>query len=203
MDSPTVVNFYTGDERYRRYAHRLQESCKALAVPCVSIELRSRGRWVINCAMKPIFMMHAMRKLARPLLWVDADGELKRTPDLLRGCDADFGIYAFPGPRRRKPPGREWRDLPHEFPDPPRWFNSGTVFLNNTRGGLDLVDRWADLQRAHPTDWDQWTLQQAWCDTRPNTIWLPQTYCAIRGRSNGPPVVNHGLASVEGRVARK
>jgi hypothetical protein len=192
----TVVNYYTLQGPYPAYAERLRESCAALKVPCMSIELEDRGRWVTNCAVKGPFMLQCMRILACPILWIDADAELVAHPDILRDCDADFGVYAFSGERRRTACGRV-ANLPTEFPDPPRWFNSGTVFINNTTGGMDLLYRWAELCQADDGHWDQWLLQQAWCDTRPTTFWLPQSYCAVRGQCSGKPVITHHLASTQ------
>lgn len=190
----TVVNYYTGQAPYPKYAAGLRESCKVLKVPCMSLSLKDTGSWVANCAKKGIFCEQAMRILARPLLWIDADATLDQRPVLLRDCGADFGVYAFDGPRRRTACGRVV-NLPEEFPDPPKWFNSGTIFFNNTVGGWDMVHRWAELCRKDNNQWDQWLLQQAWCDVRPATFWLPQSYCAIRGRCKGKPVVTHQLAS--------
>jgi hypothetical protein len=168
------------------------------------MQVADQGSWVRNCALKGIFMEQAMRILAQPLLWIDADATLERVPTQLRGIGVDFGVYAFSGPRRRSCCGRVV-NLPDEFPDPPKWFNSGTVFVNNTKGGVLLLERWAELCRQDDGQWDQWLLQQAWTDVRPSTFWMPQSYCAINGRCNdnhGRPVVSHKLASAMQKVDR-
>ncbi len=190
----TVVNYYTSQDPYPKYAAKLRESCAALKVPCMSVELKDTGRWVSNCAIKGPFMLNCMRILSRPILWIDADAELKKRPDLLRDIEVDFGVYSFGGERKRKACGRVV-NLPDDWPDPPKWFNSGTIFINNTLGGMDLLYKWAHLCRLDDGQWDQWTLQQAWCDIRPSTVWLPQSWCAIKGRCKGDPVVFHHLAS--------
>ena len=135
-----------------------------------------------------------MHLLERQILGIDADGRPKRRPSRLIDNDNDFGIYAFNGPRRRQPPHREMQELPKTWPDPPRWFNSGTVFFNNTPGANQLLERWSELCLERPGDWDQWLLQEAWCELRPSTEWLPKSYCAIGGK--GPdPVIVHNMAS--------
>jgi len=197
----TVANFYTPNGPYPKYAQGLRDSCKRLKVPCMSIKVRDQGTWVKNCSTKGLFMEQIMRVMARPLLWIDADATLDQRPDMLRDCGADFGVYAFSGPRRRTACGRVV-NLPDEWPDPPKWFNSGTIYFNNTTGGLDMLARWAELCRVDDGQWDQWTLQQAWCDVHPITLWLPQSYCAIKGRCEGKPVITHRLASVEQKVDR-
>ena len=211
----TVANCYSPTGPYPKYAQGLRDSCKALKVPCISIEVSDQGSWVRNCAVKGVFMQQTMRIMARPLLWIDADATLMQRPAIFRDCGADFGVYAFDGPRKRNACGRVV-NLPEEFPDPPKWFNSGTIYFNNTKGGIDMLARWSELCRKDDGEWDQWLLQQAWCDVRPVTLWLPQSYCAIRGRCGearsrsgqtsrskpAKPVVWHRLASTEKRVDR-
>ncbi len=191
---PTVVSFFTPQKIYQDFAEELKTACDGVGLDHFVVEAEDRGSWVENCARKGTFCLEMMHLLERPILWIDADGKPKRMPELLIGTDKDFGIYAFNGGRIRFPPGRGRRELPKTWPDPPRWFNSGTVFFNNTPGALTLLDRWAELCLEHPHDWDQWLLQEAWCESKPSTEWLPKSYCAIGGR--GPePVIVHDMAS--------
>ena len=204
---PTVVSFYSGDPIYAKYAERLEASCRQWGLPHVIAPLVTHlNDWVEITNLKGRFLLHTMRKLARPLLWIDADGELLAEPKLLYDCDADFGVFAKDrGKRKWKPIGRPPMELPELWPDElgGKWFLSGTVFLNNTRGAMELLDCWASLAAADMRGYEQYQLQEAWCETRPNTIWLPETYCQIR-RAKPDTVIRHDLASCQQQgVVRK
>jgi len=199
---PTVVSFYTPHKIYRDFAAELKAACDVVGLDHFVVEAEDRGSWVANCARKGTFCLEMMHLLERPILWIDADGKPKRMPDLLVGTDVDFAIHAWNGPRRRQAPGRrDYVELPKEWPGPARWMNSGTAYFGHTPKSLELLERWAGLCLERPGDFDQWSLQQAWCDVRPNTLWLPVQYCAIGGRG-GNTVIRHDLASVIGKVKR-
>lgn len=191
---PIVVSFFTPQKIYRDFAAELILACDNVGLDHFVVEAEDRGSWVANCAYKGPFCLEMMRFLERPILWIDADGKPKRMPYLLLNTDKDFAIHAFNGARRRQPPHREMRELPKSWPDPPRWFNSGTVFFNNTTHSEGLLERWAELCLERPGDWDQWLLQEAWCELKPSTEWLPASYCAIGGRGRDPVIV-HSMAS--------
>jgi hypothetical protein len=208
MDKLTVVSFYT-DGRYAEYAQQLISSCDRFNIPHHVLKLEDQGRWVLNCAMKGPFMHRMMQRLKRPLLWVDADGTIEQHPVLLFNPVEDFAVRAEPGQRTHRPVGREVRSLPANWPAalPPMWFNTGTIYFAATEKALDILQVWDQLCTARPTDWDQWSLQQAWCDTQPNTLWLPQGYCRIHkmGWKSGEEqsvVIRQGLASVDLKVQR-
>lgn len=202
MGCPTVVSFFTPQKIYRDFAAELKIACDAVGLDHFVVEAEDRGSWLANCARKGTFCLEMMHLLERPILWIDADGKPKQMPDLLIDTDKDFAIHAFNGPRRRPMPNRGIRELPKAWDDPPRWFNSGTAFFNNTSGALTLLERWAELSVARPWDWDQWLLQEAWCELKPSTEWLPKSYCAIGGR--GPdPVIVHDLASTMQRGIKR
>lgn len=194
----TVVSFHTGQEPYVSKSRRLAESCEKLDVPCWIGELPDRGTWIENVSMKAQFLLNTMYYLRHPLLWIDADGYLVRKPDILHQCLEDFGVYAKDRHKRTwKPIGREPQTLPEAWPDT-RWFLTGTMFFNNTELSHRLLSRWAEAARSRPRDYQQLLLQEivANMDPRPSILWLPETYCSIRGRAK-PPVVFHDLASCE------
>lgn len=196
---PLVVSFHTPDPLYTQHARKLVESCRAAGVDSVVVEIESRGNWVENCAMKGPFVLTCMQTHARPLLWIDADGRLRRFPGLLENPAEDFAVFARPGRRDGTVHvvGRGTIKLPDNWPTDisSRFFNSGTIYFSNRQPAVELLRRWAELCCEKPRDWDQWHLQQAWADTQPETLWLPLSYCAIRGRCRGEPVISHEMAS--------
>jgi hypothetical protein len=194
---PTVVSFFAGPPVYAEYAKSLRASCRQYAMPYVIIPLRTTlETWVEITNVKGRFLWHMMRRLARPLLWVDVDAEFCAEPKLLFNCEADFGVFAKKRQWEWKPIGRTRMKLPEDWPADlgPKWFLSGTVYINNTKGGMELLEAWAVAARKDMRAYEQYQLQEAWCQTRPNTIWLPESYCQIR-RRKPDTVICHDLAS--------
>ena len=197
--SPLFVSFATPDPLYQGHAKRLRESLNRLGLLHMSRTVEP-GPWVEVCARKADFILGHLRRDACPIAWLDADAIVAKRPDLLFDCTADFAVSTFAAPRIRRCVNR-LHTLPPDFPDPPRWFNSGTVYIAPTPLGIALAERWAKLCAANPRDWDQWHLQQAWCDVRPETLWLPDSYCATR-LTNGEVVISQGFASTEHKADR-
>jgi len=197
-----VVSFHTPDPIYSDYARRLAESCRAHNLPYTIVSLDCQGLdWVEITLLKPSFLLHCMRIHACPLLWIDADGYVAAPPAALSHAP-DFGIYAHERRKRSWTPiGRGVETLPETWPDT-RWFLSGTVFVRNTKPAIDLLLAWKRLAREQPRGYEQLLCQYAWCEVRPNTLWLPETYCSIYGRAK-PPVICHDLASRRRRGVRR
>jgi hypothetical protein len=148
-----------------------------------------------------------MKLRQEPLLWVDADARIVAPPILFDEPPFSFAVGVrqprAKGQRRCNAVGRGIIEAPGNWPDdvPCVFFNSGTIFLDYCTVVIEMLDRWVELTEADPHAWDQWTLQQAWCDTRPTHRWLPREYVDIRGKTKKPVIV-HSLASVELKVDR-
>jgi len=200
---PLVVSFHTGQEPYAGYALTLADSCAGLGLDCRIEQLPDRGTWVENVSLKGRFLRDCMRRFDRPLLWVDVDGRIIAQPRLLFGTDADFAVHAVRRDWQWQPVGRELLSLPAAWPRElgPRWFLTGTVYINRSAAGKALLDLWSERAAARPRDYQQLLLQQAWCELPGlETLWLPQGYCKINGfrwHAGEPttPVIVHELAS--------
>ena len=198
---PTVLSFFTANDPYPRMAARLEESCKKNALDYLISEVDPEPTWVETVAQKAAYILRWARSLERPVLWVDADAEILRLPGAVCGCREDFGVYADPKPRRWRPLGRKMMELPQDWPGPPKWFLTGTLWFNYTPHALAFLEAWAREAGENPRDYQQLLLQRVWCAVRPATLWLPQSYTKIRhvgwrpGES-GPAVIVHDLASV-------
>ena len=196
----TVVSFHTRDEKYTQYAERLRQSCGKNGMPFLILPMNGLGTWVETVSLKAKFMRHAMDQVKGPILWIDADGVVVERPTMLvEDTDVDFAIHAKDRKRRSwRPIGREMEELPDEWPkDDTRWFMTGTIYVNNTNPGRTFLRDWERMATAEPRAYQMLLCQRAWCMCRPRTLWLPQTYCDIYGRSKNP-VVMHELASVKG-----
>jgi Nucleotide-diphospho-sugar transferase len=200
----TATTFYTNDY-YLEQTKILGVSCKKYEVPLIVTKADDRGSWVKNCAYKAYYIYDMLMTIKTDVVWLDSDSQIVKYPELFGSIKEDFAVRAEPGKKTKKPVGREQISLPDNWPTDidPCWFNSGTIFFKNTDKTKELCRRWLQLCTKNETDWDQWTLQQAWCDIRPNTYWLPREYCQIKKLwgTNGA-VILHELASVAQKVNR-
>jgi predicted O-methyltransferase YrrM len=179
-DVPLVVSYYTVDTPYQDLVPAFRASCQRLGLEAEIAGVPSRGSWEANCATKARVCAEALRRHRRPIVFIDIDAEVVAPLDALRGLDADVALH-------------RWRD----------WeFASGTVFINDTPGGLALVDEWQRRCERAPDVWDQVHLDRTWerlvTEMPLHTRWLPASYCAIVGAERRPTaadVIRHHQAS--------
>ena len=199
-----VVCFHTPTGIYPTMADRLKQSCSALNVPIQIDVIDDAGSWVKNCGYKSEYIRQKLLETndGDCILWLDADARLMAQPTMLINCKEDFAIHARPGGTRIKPAGREEISLPAKWNLSPMWFESGTILVRRTPQVLVMVELWQKLT-ADGNKWDQWTLQEAWTEIQPPTLWLPRSYCQIHKlHGDKDAVILHDLASVIQRVNR-
>jgi len=208
MNNLHFVSYYTNNGIYPELIKDLQKSLEKHSLKFYLKQETNRGSWVKNCALKAEFLLEQLQnnKPNDCVVWIDSDAQIMKYPDLFVLGDQEFMIRGEPGGKSKVPAGRERIHLPQNWPETilPCWFNSGTIFLRVCDKSIQLCKRWIELQNRYPTYWDQWTLQQAWCDIQPKTEFLPQSYCQIdRMHGRQGAVILHRLASVEQRVNRQ
>lgn len=179
---PVIISYYTIDTAYEEEAAGLIESCRALGLEHAVEGVRARGSWEGNCAMKAGFVQDAWSRLGRPVLWVDADARVRRSPELLRGVTADLAVHK----------AARWQ------------FASGTVYFGASALAGEAVRVWRRRCEEDPMTWDQVHLDRAWEEVSLGapleTLWLPQAYTRIfdqpeQGDGGGGAVVEHFQAS--------
>jgi len=134
MDCMLIVSYYTA--LYQLEAENLEKSLTKF-LPDISFMIEERpdsGNWEINTHQKAIFIKE---KLTQPIVWLDADSELKQYPSLFDIIDCDFAAH---------------------------WFKdeeliSAAMYFNNTPKVHELVDNWIRLNKLFPKNWDQVNLQ--------------------------------------------
>lgn len=206
MNNIKIINFYTDDNFYTKSAKQLEASCISFNLNYVFQKINSKGSWVNNCGFKANFILEKLleQKENDCIVWLDADSQVIKYPELFFSTNNDFGIRAEAGGKTKKPAKRETINLPAKWPASlsPRWFNSGTIFLRNVPSVVSLVNEWIRLQTG-TNKWDQWTLQEAWANVQPKTEWLPREYCQIKKlHKERGAVILHELASVLQKVNR-
>ena len=108
-------------------------------VPSLVFEAESRGSWVKNCLLKPEALLAARRLTDRPLLWVDADAEIR---------DLDLGFPLLRNYRAAKPDldfAAYMPALAKSDDHDPRVNSSlmsGTLLFENTERSRRLLQDW-------------------------------------------------------------
>jgi len=208
MNKIKFVSFYTPNGIYPELVKDLENSFKKYSLDYHIEKLKDEGSWVKNCALKAEFILNILTKEKENtcIVWIDSDAQIVKYPELFLFGNQEFMIRGEPGGRSKVPAGRERIYLPNNWPQDvaPCWFNSGTIFFRVCENTIKLCNRWLKLKQQEPSSWDQWTLQQAWCDINPVTEFLPRSYCQIdrlHGRQDA--VILHRLASSEQKVNRQ
>jgi len=113
--------------------------------------------------MNPHFILYAMERLKSPVLWIDADAELRKDPRGALQEDMDFMAGRMPAHRKRT-------------------WHVGTLFFNNTRPAKALVALW--IQHLDDSTSDEAALERAWRTGKwdGRAAALPSSYHWCRGK---------------------
>ena len=171
-----IVCYYTA--LYQFEAERLEKSLLNFLPDVSSIieERQESGNWEMNTHYKAVFIKE---KLTQPIIWTDADSQIKRYPALFDVIECDVAFH---------------------------WFKdeeliSGTMYWNNTPKAHELLDSWIRLNKMFPQNWDQVNLQNALNGIQDINVYkLPPEYNFITDLSrehygNLNPVFEHFQAS--------
>lgn len=82
MNKPIIISYYTGDEYYSQHAVRLKAQCKSFGYECHIIKKRYGNNWLRNCQRKPEFILEMLKRLNKPVLFIDVDCEIVRPFDI-------------------------------------------------------------------------------------------------------------------------
>lgn len=168
VTAPLYVSYYTPD--YATRARTLVRSLNRFDLDYVVEPIAEQGTWQKDSQYKPRFIWDQMVKhfdkelgIGRPIVWIDADAEVKLRPSAFEHIEADVMACEF------KNDGMNKIEL-----------LSGTVYFKNNVRSQRVVDAWIEECSANPTLWDQKCLRKA-IDRFPDLKigWLPVTYCFI------------------------
>lgn len=180
-----IVSYYTKDTPYKAQAMRLATSLERFKQPWHIEEVPNFGSWQKNTHYKATFIKFMKAKFAdRAIVFVDADAEFVRYPELFSKLKCDLGLcyrdYAV-FPCRSRKHGRE--------------LLSGTMFIANNRKTLAFLDHWIEINNI-TTRWEQLNLEAAlgeWHDQL--TIKeMPPSYCTIfdwMRKVRDPVIIQH------------
>jgi len=164
MEKFTIINCYT--KKYENDATLLRKSLKKFNLKTSHIqEYKDSGDWNINLKQKPKFIKEKLQELQSPVVWTDADSVLLQYPALLNTLNCDIAIW------------RDWKNK----------ISTGTIYFNNTKGGLYVLDEWINRYNNKKCDGknlirtlNEITPSFMKKSTQKNTVninRLPHTYC--------------------------
>jgi len=85
-----LISFYSDIEDKTYYsdnANRLRKECQDLDIQCSIQHKESLGSYQLNCLSKPQFILDMLDEFKQPLLWMDVDSRLHKTPDIFDQFD--------------------------------------------------------------------------------------------------------------------
>ena len=133
--------------------------------------------------MKPVFLQEMMGSYRdEALVWVDADGEIVRYPEIFQKIRAHVAF--------RIHPRSQWEAWGRAY--------TGTLFLAPLSATRLLVDRWVEEQRRDPNEIDQKTFDRALESSRTvvRELILPKEYCCkFDEEGSDRAVIRHWQAS--------
>lgn len=129
---PIVISFYTVDTPYEKEVKRLVESCLRFDIEADIVGIASEGSWERNCARKPFFILDALKKWNRPVLWVDADAVFLQSPDFTEFDSCDFSVRL----NEFLPKKSESRIV------------SNIIFVRNNFKAIAVLERWCQVTES-------------------------------------------------------
>lgn len=173
---PVITSYYTENTAYAEQVKYLKTTLRRFNLDNDVVGIQDQGSWHKNTYYKPKFVMEMLKKHPdRPIVFVDADAQIRNNPVLFNDFDCDFACHF-----------REGKEL-----------LSGTLYFGNTKGSHYLVEKWLEEDRLNPTThMPQKNLRAVFDKEKDKIKWkeLPVEYCMIfdsRTRSRANPVVEH------------
>lgn len=139
INPPVFVSYYT--EPYKFVAARLIRSLQKWNLEHDVVEAPTTGSWLENTRIKPLFIKKMMNKhMPRPVVWIDADAEVERTPELLFNMPEEVNLAAV-----------RW-----DWPDRPiKEVLSSMIWFKNNVANRFFLDMWIEGIKANPESPDQ------------------------------------------------
>lgn len=157
-----VISYYTDNWEYPERAAQLRDDCERFGLRNDIVRLDDQGSWIKNTRLKSRFVHEKLEEHQRPVLWIDADSRILKSP-LGISNNADIG-----GVRALAPTSKI--------------FYAGTLFFNYTDGGRDFARRWAECNIKGS---DHAALDRIWQEGFDGIVHcLPYTYCQVESRKD-------------------
>lgn len=133
--TPIVVTGYT--PRYEDHARKLEAMALAYEWDLIAIPYADRGCWMANVQAKAEIVKQGFDKAHRPILWVDADNQIRRKPN--RGFWEYLAEHHDAAGPSIKAMGTTSR---------PRVYFDSVLWFNRTHAAEELIQAWVDFSVA-------------------------------------------------------
>lgn len=163
------ISYYTSNGRYPKLAERLRDSLKRFGLDHRIAHAQDGGDWRKSLFLKPTYIRQCLYEFRRPIVWIDADCEVRKLPSLLFTQAHDFAAF-------------NWRACPGNPLNLPQMDGlscaGGVLMFGYTAPAMELLDRWEAMQQSKPEIGDDPALDRVFNDARPpvNPLWLPRSY---------------------------
>ena len=138
-----VVGFYTKDTVYEEEAKKLVKTLDKFSIPYYLYPIENEGKWVLNCAQKPIILRQALDDFIDDILYLDVDARVVRRPEFEQLDMSSPGYCVWSNPYTKNP-GE---------------LASGTIYFPNNKISRAVLDDWISMQEKYPKMWDQRVLE--------------------------------------------
>jgi hypothetical protein len=176
-----IVSYYTVNTGYEKEIDHLRASCQAFQLDYFFEGIKSLGSWQLNIHYKPAFLLAALTRFEKPIVWIDSDAVIKQYPALFESLakrdNIDLAVHYF-------------RD---------RELLTGTLYIPFSTAAIGLLQAWRGYDGSRLKDKEQRTLQDLLA-SRPGyrVVKLPPEYTKIfdlMRNNGGPAVIEHHQAS--------
>lgn len=154
-DMPVIISAYTIQSHlgnyYQKATVRLSKSCIKHNLQHIIYPLKSVDNWVKGCNLKPTIILQALKTFQKPVLWIDADGEIIQYPKIFRNPNFQMALCKEGG----------------------HWL-SGTLYFRPA--AQEFVEKWLSSMKSNEPD--EITLLHTYSNSKkqPKLKFLPPEY---------------------------
>jgi len=126
-----VVSMFTVGTEYEVEVNSLKQSLDTLSIKYEIVGVKPQGSWEKNTQIKPVVIRQVMDKYRMPVVWIDADAIVKKTPEFFTTVREDLSYYTL-----------KW----------PNGFNEmlvGTVYFDYNDKVMKFLELWAQLNQSN------------------------------------------------------
>jgi len=182
-----LISFYSDIEDKTYYsdnANRLRKECKDLDIHCSIQHKESLGSYQLNCLSKPQFILDMLERFKQPLLWVDVDSRLHKTPDIFDQFEGvDMAVATANGMLSG--------------------MKASPLYFSNTDNAKEFINAWIkttkDIIEGEVGIFDHeplFSLIPMFIE-KMDILWVGPEYCIWPGYTNENTVITMGLADSE------
>lgn len=162
-----IISFYSDTLRsnyYSQSANLLKSDCDRLGLDYHIENLTGHNEYKKNCKMKPFFILECIKKFKQPLVWLDCDSRIVKTPTFENLEKVDYAGVKRGG-------------------DTDPVMIASTLFFNTTESSLKLLEEWSRrcLLKQNQDSADHSILID-YLKEKPDNLsfkWLPDSYGVI------------------------